>query len=155
MLDRTINRYHVLVPVEGAKELEEFLEELPFSLDSLDFVPVLINLAIVVENVNYQSVESVGGHARQLGPEKRRLIGEPRFHEHDGPLEKVVLLNDILVKMVNKIHCAQTTMLADGYVDHHTHEIHFDDFYVCLIDQYDVGHLRILLRVSLMFIYQP
>jgi hypothetical protein len=128
----------MFIPVEVAHDLKELPEELHLSLDALSL------LGIVVEDINDESVESIGGHARELGPQQRRLVGHPRLKQHDRPLHQVVSAHHLSVEVVHEVECAQTTVLPDGNVDAHAHKAKLDDFHVRLIHKNNVFELGVL-----------
>lgn len=50
----------------------------------------------------------------------------------------MVLTNDLVVKVIHEVKCAEPTMLTYWDVNAHAHEAEFDDLYISLVNQHDV-----------------
>ena len=142
----------VLFPIESAEDFEELLEEVELIVDEHCSI---LALAVVIENVYCQSVESISRHAGQLRAQEAGLISEPALEDQDAPLEQAISRDELGVPQIDEVYGTQTSMLANRNVDHDALEIEFDDLDIGLVNQNKVLDRELLQLILAMTIDQP
>ena len=104
-----VNTYYVLVPFEGAEDLEEFLEHLHLIL-KLKIASFRTD-GVAIEDENDQGVEAVSCHAGELGAEEGQFVRQKRLQQKYASLEEVIPLDDVLVQIVHEIERAEAAVL--------------------------------------------